>query len=138
MNTIFCKSINNLPSIAKSLMQTHSNARIFAINGQMGAGKTTFIKTLCTELGCNEPVTSPTFAIVNEYKTNLGETIYHFDFYRLKNSKEALNIGFEEYIYNGAYCFMEWSEIVNDIMPDNYVTVNIEVDEINNTRIFSF
>jgi tRNA threonylcarbamoyladenosine biosynthesis protein TsaE len=92
----------------------------------MGAGKTTLIKSLCECLGTTEPVTSPTFSIVNEYIGKSGK-IYHFDFYRLKNQTEALDMGYEEYFYSGAYCFIEWPEKIPDLLPAHYVSIAIKV-----------
>ena len=100
----------------------------------MGAGKTTLIKALCESLGTAEPVTSPTFSIVNEY---IGESrkIYHFDFYRLKNQTEALDLGYEEYFYSGAYCFIEWPEKIPDLLPEHYISVQIQVTGNNSRQI---
>ncbi len=137
MNQYLCKSLEELKVLAQTLIESHPNDRLFAFRGQMGAGKTTFIKAVCSYLGCSEPVTSPTFAIVNEYQGSAG-TIYHFDFYRLKNSAEAINIGFDDYIYSNDYCLMEWPEIVEDIIPKNIVDVTISVDESTNIRTFTF
>ena len=103
---------------------------VFAFNGQMGAGKTTFIKALCEALGVSEPVTSPTFAIVNEYRSDeTGELIYHFDFYRIKKLEEAYDMGCEDYFYSGAVCLIEWPELVEDLLPGNTVWVDIKVNE---------
>lgn len=137
MQQYICKSADELPEIAEKLLSTYPHARLFAFKGEMGAGKTTFIKQLCTCLGTNEPVTSPTFAIVNEYITP-DSSIYHFDFYRLKNSLEAMNIGFEDYINSGNYCLMEWPEIIDDILPQNTVMVSIEANSMDNFRTFTF
>jgi len=92
----------------------------------MGAGKTTLIKSLCECLGVKEPATSPTFSIVNEYQGGSSK-IYHFDFYRLKNQSEALDLGYEEYFYSGSYCFIEWPEKIPDLWPDHYIRVDIQV-----------
>jgi len=100
----------------------------------MGAGKTTLIKVLCENLGVTEPVTSPTFSIVNEYR-GPANTIYHFDFYRLKNQTEALDMGYEEYFYSGAYCFIEWPEKIPGLLPDRYVSVRIHVTGPNSRQI---
>lgn len=103
---------------------------VFAFNGQMGAGKTTFIKALCEALGVSEPVTSPTFAIVNEYRSDeTGELIYHFDFYRIKKLEEAYDMGCEDYFYSGAVCLIEWPELVEDLLPGNTVWVDIKVND---------
>ena len=100
----------------------------------MGAGKTTLIKALCECLGTNEPVTSPTFSIVNEY-AGAGDKIYHFDFYRLKNQTEALDMGYEEYFYSGAYCFIEWPEKIPGLLPEHFIKIRIEVQGNNSRRI---
>ncbi len=100
--------------------------RIFLFYGDMGAGKTTFIKELTAALGVTEPVTSPTFSIVNEYIGSAGN-IFHFDFYRLKKQSEALDMGYEDYFYSGKYCFIEWPERIPDLLPEHYTRVKIEV-----------
>ena len=103
---------------------------VFAFNGQMGAGKTTFIKALCEALGVSETVTSPTFSIVNEYRSDeTGELIYHFDFYRIKKLDEAYDMGCEDYFYSGAVCFIEWPELVEDLLPGNTVWVDFRVND---------
>lgn len=105
------------------------NRRVFAFNGKMGAGKTTFIKAVCEALGVDDAVTSPTFAIVNEYADRQGSPIYHFDFYRIKTLREACDMGCEEYFYSGFPCFIEWPELVEDMLPEDTVCVDIEVQE---------
>ena len=103
---------------------------VFAFNGQMGPGKTTFIKALCEALGVSETVTSPTFSIVNEYRADeTGELIYHFDFYRIKKLDEAYDMGCEDYFYSGAVCFIEWPELVEELLPGNTVWVDIRVND---------
>jgi|SRR6185437_15553657 len=119
-------SISQLPGIASEIIKFAENARIFLFYGDMGAGKTTLIKSLCEHLGTTEPVTSPTFSIVNEY-VGKNSKIYHFDFYRLKNQTEALDLGYEEYFYSGAYCFIEWPEKIPDLLPEHYVSLTIKV-----------
>ena len=119
-------SITQLPAIASQLLNFAGNERIFVFYGDMGAGKTTFIKTICRELGVTDAVSSPTFSIVNEYiGANTG--VYHFDFYRLKNQNEALDMGYEEYFYSGHYCFIEWPEKIPDMLAAHYVSIKIEV-----------
>ena len=111
---------------------------VFAFNGQMGAGKTTFIKALCEALGVSEVVTSPTFSIVNEYRSDeTGELIYHFDFYRIKKIDEAYDMGCEDYFYSGAVCLIEWPELVEDLLPGNTVWVDIRVND-DDTRTISW
>ena len=101
----------------------------FAFYGKMGSGKTTFIKSICEELGVEDTINSPTFAIVNEYEDREMNTIYHFDFYRIKSIAEVYNMGYEEYFYGGAYCFMEWPELVEELLPEETIKVYIEENE---------
>ena len=123
-----------LPSIASEILSFATNSRIFLFYGDMGAGKTTLIKSLCECLGTAEPVTSPTFSIVNEY-IGTKNKIYHFDFYRLKNQTEALDMGYEEYFYSDAYCFIEWPEKIPDLLPAHYTRVTITVQADNSRRV---
>ena len=109
---------------------------VFAFYGSMGAGKTTFIKAICEELGVGDVVTSPTFAIVNEYQTANGGTIYHFDFYRIKKLEEVYDMGYEDYFYNDALCFIEWPEMMEELLPDNAVRINIK-ENADGTRTVS-
>ena len=119
-------TISQLPAAASEIMGFAADARIFLFYGDMGAGKTTLIKAICEHLGVTEPATSPTFSIVNEY-IGARQKIFHFDFYRLKNESEALDMGYEEYFYSGAYCFIEWPEKIPNLLPEHYVSVNISV-----------
>ncbi|HWZ03350.1 MAG TPA: tRNA (adenosine(37)-N6)-threonylcarbamoyltransferase complex ATPase subunit type 1 TsaE [Mucilaginibacter sp.] len=119
-------SLSQLSHTASKVIEFAKDSRIFLFYGDMGAGKTTLIKALCESLGTTEPVTSPTFSIVNEYE-GAGNRIYHFDFYRLKNETEALDMGYEEYFYSGAYCFIEWPEKIPNLLPDHYVSIKIMV-----------
>ena len=123
---LFAPSLDKLPGIAAELISFAQNSRIFLFYGEMGAGKTTLIKSLCEKLGVAEPVTSPTFSIVNEYNGQDGK-IFHFDFYRLKNETEALDMGYEKYFYSGAYCFIEWPEKIPGLLPEHYISIKIEV-----------
>jgi len=115
-----------LRSVASAILEYAANNKIFLFYGDMGAGKTTLIKSLCASLGSTDVVTSPTFSIVNEY-IGAKDKIYHFDFYRLKNQAEALDLGYEEYFYSGAYCFIEWPEKIPDLLPAHYVRVDVKV-----------
>ena len=108
------------------LLDTFPEERFFAFFGKMGVGKTTLIKEICQQLGVTDTVCSPTFAIVNSYSTDQGHPVYHFDFYRLKNLDEAYDIGYEEYFYSGDYCLTEWTEKIEELLPDHYVRVEIE------------
>jgi tRNA threonylcarbamoyladenosine biosynthesis protein TsaE len=128
------QSVSDLHPAASEIINFSANSRIFLFYGEMGAGKTTLIKALCEYLGTTDPVTSPTFSIVNEY-IGTKNKIYHFDFYRLKNQTEALDMGYEEYFYSGAYCFIEWPEKIPDLLPENYIAININVTGENSRQI---
>ncbi|MDB5133622.1 MAG: tsaE [Mucilaginibacter sp.] len=130
------KNINELKGAAQKLVDFGGTIRIFLFYGDMGAGKTTFIKAICDCLGTHEPVTSPTFSIVNEYE-GLNSKIYHFDFYRLKNQNEAFDMGYEEYLYSGQYCFIEWPEKISGLLPEHYIRIDIQVLD-NNERKLTF
>ena len=128
------ENTQNLTVGAQKFVDEMGENRVFAFYGKMGAGKTTFIKAICEALGVEDVVTSPTFAIVNEYADAKGEPVYHFDFYRIKNLREAYDIGCEEYFYSGYPCFIEWPELVEELLPEDTVKVCIEVLE-NEERI---
>ena len=131
---LVCDNLHSLDSAASQILSTFSAHRVFALFGKMGAGKTTFIKALCRRLHVKDVVNSPTFAIVNEYINTKGESIYHFDFYRLKKESEAIDIGYEEYIYSGCYCFMEWPEMIENLLPEGYITIRLEADDDTEVR----
>lgn len=118
-----------LSKTAKMLLDSFPEGRVFAFYGTMGAGKTTFIKALCQELGSSDYVTSPSFALINEYTTATGELIYHFDFYRIKKIEEAFDLGYEDYIYSGNYCFIEWPEMIESLLPEGIIEVRIDEAE---------
>jgi len=118
-----------LNTVAKNLINQFPGHRIFAFYGKMGAGKTTFIQSVCKMLGSGDNVTSPTFALINEYKTDKLLSIFHFDFYRINNIEEAFDLGYEDYLYSGNYCLIEWPEMIESLLPENIVKVKIEVDE---------
>lgn len=118
-----------LQHAAKQLLKYSSGKKIFAFYGSMGAGKTTIIKSVCTELGAIDIISSPTFTLVNEYKTADGSSLYHIDFYRIKKLEEVFDFGIEEYLAGDSYCFMEWPELVEEILPDDIVRVRITVDD---------
>ena len=134
--TIELNSITELNGAAKALFNFSGDAKIFVFEGEMGAGKTTFIKTVCEELGITDVVSSPTFSIVNEYETP-DTTVYHFDFYRIKNIREAYDIGYEEYFYSGNICLIEWPERVAELLPENYIRVEITAISPER-RVFTF
>jgi len=120
------ESLDTIQLTARQFIDQIGNRTVFAFNGKMGAGKTTFIKSICEEMGVKETVNSPTFSIVNEYETSDKRIIYHFDCYRINNIQEALDLGAEEYLYSGNLCFIEWSENIAPLLPDSIVNVNIE------------
>ena len=134
MISIAIKSVDNIREAAQQFIQHIGEHRVFAFYGKMGAGKTTFIKAICEELGVEDVITSPTFAIVNEYtisnhklQTSIFklQSIYHFDFYRIKKLEEVYDMGFEDYFYSGALCFIEWPELIEEVLPEDAVKVNI-------------
>jgi len=127
-------SLEDLPLIAKQILESYKDERVFAFFGDLGAGKTTLIKQLCKVLGVVEAVTSPSFAIVNEYVAGSIELVYHFDFYRIRKLEEVLDIGYEEYLYSGYYCFLEWADRIGELLPASYVYVSIEKGESIDTR----
>ena len=122
---------------ATDILDKCGSKRVFAFDGKMGAGKTTFIKHLCEAMGTEDVVNSPTFAIVNVYEVASGEEVYHFDCYRIKDIREAMDFGAEEYLYSRNYCFIEWAEMIEPLLPEDTVWVKIEVEE-NGERTLSF
>lgn len=122
-------NLSELPALAKQMLKSFGNQKVIAFYGEMGAGKTTVIKALCEELGVTDTVNSPTFSIVNEYRGAGGQKIYHFDFYRLKSPMEAYDLGYEEYLYSKAYCFIEWPEKLEELMPLEHESVTIKKEE---------
>lgn len=136
MLSISINHISQLTEVAERLLAFANGQKFFILEGEMAAGKTTFIKAFCEILGVEEVVSSPTFSIVNEYATKNG-AVYHFDFYRLKNLQEAYDIGYEEYFYSDHYCLVEWPQKVEELLPGNYIKVQITItgDE---ERLFEF
>ena len=123
---ITIKSLDTIHEAAKEFVKEMGEGKVFAIYGKMGAGKTTFIKALCEVLGVEDVITSPTFAIINEYTDGKGDPIYHFDFYRIKKLEEVYDMGYEDYFYSGNLCLLEWPELIEDILPENVIKVTIE------------
>ena len=120
-------SLDSIKEAARQFIAAMEDNTVFAFYGKMGAGKTTFVKAICEELGVEDTITSPTFAIVNEYRSDLaGELIYHFDFYRIKKLDEVYDMGYEDYFYSGAICFIEWPELIEELLPGNTVKVCIK------------
>lgn len=120
-------SEEELSRVAEALLQEFPNDRVFCFYGEMGAGKTTFIKVVCQQLGASDTTSSPTFAIINEYLTPDDESIYHFDFYRIEKLADAYEIGVEDYLYSGNYCFLEWPENIPELIQPEFVKVKITV-----------
>ncbi len=126
---LIINSIEEIHDAAKKFVTEIGDRKIFAFNGKMGAGKTTFIKAICEVMGVKETINSPTFSIVNEYEAADGRIIYHFDCYRINKIQEALDLGAEEYLYSGNLCFIEWSENIAPLLPDTLVNVDINESE---------
>ena len=126
---IIISDIAHINEAARQFIENIGQSHVFAFYGKMGAGKTTFIKAMCEELGVTDVINSPTFAIVNEYMDGKGESIYHFDFYRIKKLEEVYDMGYEDYFYSGALCFIEWPELIEEILPDDAVRVSITEQE---------
>ncbi|MDR0799185.1 MAG: tRNA (adenosine(37)-N6)-threonylcarbamoyltransferase complex ATPase subunit type 1 TsaE [Dysgonamonadaceae bacterium] len=120
------QDLSSIYEAARQFIRSMGAATVFAFNGEMGTGKTTFIKAICEELGVVDVINSPTFAIVNEYRTTNGDSIYHFDFYRIKKLQEALAIGLEEYLESGSLCLIEWPDKIEELLPATTVFVAIE------------
>ena len=129
--------IEHIREAAREFIGHIGDHRVFAFYGKMGAGKTTFVKAICEELGVEDVITSPTFAIINEYGLENVQRIYHFDFYRIKKLEEVYDMGYEDYFYSGALCFIEWPELIEEILPDDAVRVSIDEQE-DGSRIVSF
>lgn len=120
--------LEEINDIAKKIINDNPE-KVILFNGEMGAGKTTLIKTLCKTLGVQDATSSPTFSLVNEYQTVNNQLVYHFDVYRLKSQTEALDMGIDEYLYSGNWCFIEWAEKIPDLLPENYSVITITVME---------
>ena len=129
MNLSFViKNENELDSISQQILK-HFKIKVFLLFGKMGVGKTTFIKSLCKELNVIDIVSSPTFSIVNQYLNKDNDIVYHFDFYRTNNNDEIFDIGYEEYIYSSSYCFIEWPEKIESLLPNNYIKIEMTLEE---------
>jgi ATPase, YjeE family len=124
--TLEIKSLETIDDTALQFIRQMGDNTVFAFHGEMGAGKTTFIKAICEKLGVEDIINSPTFSIVNEYRANSGELIYHFDFYRIKDENEALDFGYEDYFYSGSLCFIEWPEKIPSLLPSDTIHVTIK------------
>jgi len=135
MVTITFNSLQEINDAASKFIATVGKHKHFAFYGQMGAGKTTFIKEICKLLEVTDMVTSPTFAIINEYHTKHSYKVFHFDFYRIKNIEEVFNLGYEDYFYADHYCFVEWPELIEDLLPEHMIKVNISASEEGNRTL---
>ena len=129
------EGVEGLAEVSDYLMSLRDTADVVAFYGPMGAGKTTLIKDLCHRMGVTDEVNSPTFAIVNEYVTEEGDSVYHFDFYRIKKLEEAYDIGYENYFYSGNLCLIEWPELIEPLLPERYLRVDIRVGATDDERI---
>jgi len=129
------QSLAELKEAARKLLAEFPSERVFAFYGKMGAGKTTFIQSICRALGSEDNITSPTFALINEYNTAEMDSIFHFDFYRIKDIVEAYDLGYEDYIYSGSYCLIEWPEMIESLLPENLIEVRIEVNDDESRQI---
>lgn len=130
------QNIDTIRESAREFIQNIGEHKVFAFYGKMGAGKTTFVKAICEELGVQDVITSPTFAIVNEYEAH-DQSIFHFDFYRIKRLEEVYDMGYEDYFYSGALCFIEWPELIEDLLPEDAVKVTI-TENADGTRSVTF
>ncbi|WP_348797150.1 tRNA (adenosine(37)-N6)-threonylcarbamoyltransferase complex ATPase subunit type 1 TsaE [Flavobacterium adhaerens] len=119
-------SLEKLEEVAQQILNANPN-KVILFNGEMGVGKTTLIKQLCKTLGINDATSSPTFSLVNEYLTQNNQTVYHFDFYRLNKETEALDMGVDDYLYSGNWCFIEWSEKISNLIPEQHTVITIEL-----------
>ena len=131
------ESLATIHEAAKQFIAGIGDNKVFAFYGKMGAGKTTFTKAICEVLGVEDVITSPTFAIVNEYTDREGQPIYHFDFYRIKKLDEVYDMGYEDYFYSNHLCLLEWPELIEDILPENTIKVTIE-EQPDGTRVVTF
>lgn len=129
MSNIKIDSLETIDEAAVEFIKTMGDNTVFAFRGEMGAGKTTFIKSICENLGVSDTINSPTFAIVNEYRSDSGELIYHFDFYRINKIEEAYDFGYEDYFFSGSLCFIEWPEKIESLLPADVVNVNITISD---------
>ncbi len=137
MKNIVIESLDRIDEAAREFLKEIGDHKIIALYGSMGAGKTTFVTAICRVLGVEDIVNSPTFTIVNEYETEEGESVFHFDFYRIKSLREVEDLGFEEYVYSDSLCLMEWPEMIEEMLPEETVKVSISEQE-DGTRLIKF
>ena len=129
MTELRIKNLDEINSVAKKFIELVGERRVFAMYGAMGVGKTTFVKAVCEELGVEDTINSPTFAIINEYHTPKDKIVYHFDFYRIEDVQEAYDFGYEDYFYSKAMCFIEWPERIESILPSDVINLNFSEEE---------
>ena len=134
-NSLVCQDVADLPRIAEQIIAIAGDIKVWLFEGDMGAGKTTLIKALCKAFGVMDNVTSPTFSLVNEYENQNGSTFYHFDFYRIKDETEAMDIGPEDYFYSGDFCFIEWPSKIPNLIPDTHLSIYLEVNPDHSRRL---
>jgi tRNA threonylcarbamoyladenosine biosynthesis protein TsaE len=134
--TLNIHHLEEINSVASQFLTALGNKKVIAFSGEMGAGKTTFIKALCKALGVLDVASSPTFSLVNEYRSESGAKLYHFDFYRINKESEAMDMGCEEYFYSGNYCFIEWPEKISTLLPSD--TLNVTIHISGTSRVLTF
>jgi len=134
MDKVF--GLQDLDTISKDIIRSAKGLSVWLINGEMGAGKTTLVKSICRELSVTEIVSSPTFSIINEYKTSEGKSIFHFDFYRLKSEVEAFDIGVNEYFESGSICLVEWAEKIPSLIPGRYFEITLQINDLTSRAIY--
>ncbi len=132
---LFADTEAGLVQVATTILNSFPEEKVFALVGDLGAGKTALIKAFCGRLGVRQAVVSPTFALVNEYADGHGEPVFHFDFYRIKKLEEVLDIGYEEYLYSGYYCFLEWADQIEELLPPDHVYIRIRKEGEGERRI---
>ena len=132
--TFEINNIEELSKVSDLLLDWREKSNIIAFYGTMGAGKTTLVKNLCQKLGVIDEVNSPTFALVNEYQTETFDSIFHFDFYRIKSLEEVFDIGYEDYLYSGSLCLLEWPELIDPLMPEHFIKVEITLGDTDTSR----
>lgn len=128
-------ALGEIKEVAKKIIQHCTGYNIWLFEGQMGAGKTTLIKSICEQMQVSDNVSSPTFSLLNVYQTGTGDEVYHFDFYRIKDQMEAIDIGSDEYFYSGNYCFIEWPEKIPSLIPDRFIKISINLGRENEREI---
>jgi tRNA threonylcarbamoyladenosine biosynthesis protein TsaE len=129
MQTILCPLPQDLPAAARKIMEDFPQARVFALHGPMGAGKTSLVKAFCQVMGVEDAGASPTFSLVNEYADGQGGKVFHFDFYRINRIEEVFDMGYEDYFYSGNFCFLEWPERISELLPEAFVYISIQEKE---------